>query len=147
DQFGVAPIGSGPFKVKEWKPNDSLSLVAFDEHPFRKPILRELTIKYVPEASARVAGLKTGGLDQTNSIPLHQVDGLQALGMTINNSSAGASYGFSIDPVLNDKPIDAPTVNLKVRQAINYAVDKESIAKNVFRGQTKPEAQLAQEPT
>ncbi len=146
-EFGQKPIGTGPFKVKEWKPNDSLTLVAFDENPLRKPILRELTFRQIVEPSAKIAGLQTGDLDYIQLIPIDQADRVKQAGFELLISKGGASYGFTVDPVYNDGPVDGPTASKLVRQALNYAVDKEAIAKNVYKGLTKPEAQLAQETT
>jgi peptide/nickel transport system substrate-binding protein len=145
--FANKPVGSGPFQLKEWVPGDHITLTAFSEHPFRKPILKEFTIKQIPAASARVAGLQTGALDYANAIPLDQVDLLKNAGFETVVATAGVSIGYFMDTVHNDQPIGSPTADRRIRLAINYAVDKDTIAKQIYHGYTKPEGQLAQSET
>jgi peptide/nickel transport system substrate-binding protein len=146
-EFGVKPIGSGPFKLKEWVPGDHITLEAFDEHPFRKPILREVTIRQIPDNSARLAGLRTGTLDIINGVPLDQSDQLKADGFDLAVLTAGSTLGYVMDTVMNDQPTTAPTIDKRVRQAINYAVDKDAIAKQIYKGLTVPSGQPLQAAT
>jgi peptide/nickel transport system substrate-binding protein len=146
-EFALKPVGSGPFRFKEFVPNDRLVLTGYAEHAFRKPKLRELTIRAVPEASARVNGLLTGEVHLAYFIPNDQYDRIRERGMAAQVTNFGTSIGFWMDTVRGDSPVDTPLVDKRVRQAINYAVDKESIAKQIFRGLTQPEAQLAQPVT
>lgn len=128
-EFAIRPIGSGPFKLKEWVPNDRLVLTGIPEHP-AKPTLRELTIRQVAEASARIAGLRTGELDMISQAPLDQVNTLRNQGFQTLVIDSGISNGFFMDPIIPG----APTQDKRVRQAINYAIDKEAIAKNIYHG-------------
>jgi peptide/nickel transport system substrate-binding protein len=142
-EFGIRPIGSGPFKLKEWVPNDRLVLTGIPEHPTR-PALRELTIRQVNEAATRVAGLRTGELDLISQAPLDQVDSLKSQGFETVVINAGISNGFFMDPIISN----APTRDKRVRQAINYAIDKEAIAKNIYRGYVRvDQGQVVQEET
>lgn len=147
EQFALNPIGTGPFKFKEFVPNDRLVLTGYADHAFRKPKLRELIIRAIPEASARVNGLLTGEVHLAYFIPIDQHDRLRDRGMAAQVSNFGTSIGFWMDTVSGDRPVESPLADKRVRQAINYAVDKESIAKQIFRGLTQPEAQLAQPVT
>ncbi|MCS6800473.1 MAG: ABC transporter substrate-binding protein [Chloroflexota bacterium] len=147
EQFALSPVGSGPFRFKEFVPNDRLVLTGYPDHPFRKPKLRELTIRAIPEASARVNGLLTGEVHLAYFIPIDQYDRIRERGMAAQVTNFGTSLGFWMDTVSGDRPVDSPLADKRVRQAINYAVDKESIAKQIFRGLTQPEAQLAQPVT
>lgn len=138
-EFANQPIGSGPFKLKEYIPENRVVVVA-TEHPFRKSqAITEVTIKSVPEPSTRVAGLKTGELDWADAIPIDQAEGLKSLGLQIISIDAGSSTGYWMDTVIRDQPKTGPIGNKLVRQALNYAIDKDPIVKNIYRGFTKVE--------
>ena len=146
-EFALKPVGSGPFKLKEWKQSDSIVMSAFNEHAFRKPILQEFTLKNVPEETARVAGLQTGDLDYSNLISAEQSNRLKTGDYALVNFNAGSSVGFFMDSVRDGQPFPGPTQNKLVRQAINYAIDKETINKQIFGGFATPEGQVAQPET
>ncbi|GIW07304.1 MAG: ABC transporter substrate-binding protein [Dehalococcoidia bacterium] len=131
--FGLKPVGSGPFMLKEFIPNDRITMVPNPNHP-KPAIASEMTIRMLPEASARVAGLRGGELDIVNGISLDQVEQLRSQGFQVVNNTQGSDIGAFIYPNIPD----APTQHKLVRQALNYAVDKELIAKQVYRGLTKP---------
>lgn len=133
-EFGLKPIGSGPFKVKEYVPQDRLVLVPFDKHPRTKPAITEAQITQIPEASARVAGLRTGELDVITQLTPDNTAAVEAANATVVPFDIGASGGCRMSGV-----DDTPVKDTRVRQAINFAVDKDQIAKSVFGGLTKPE--------
>ncbi|MFN8535771.1 MAG: ABC transporter substrate-binding protein [Dehalococcoidia bacterium] len=139
-EFSAKPIGSGPFRVKEYVPDDRVVVVATETHPFRKATgISEVTIRSISEPSARVAGLKTGDLDIIDGVPIDQVDTLKGAGFQLLPIDAGGSSAYWIDTVLGDQPRTGPTANKLVRQALNYAVDKDTIARNIYKGLTKVE--------
>jgi peptide/nickel transport system substrate-binding protein len=134
-EFGIKPIGSGPYRLKEWVPNDRLVLTSVPDHP-TKPTLTEITFKLIGEGSARIAGLKTGDLDMINAAPLDQVDGLKNGGFQTLIIDTGSSNGFFMDPIIEG----SPTKDKRVRQAINYAIDKDSVSKNIYKGYARVDA-------
>jgi peptide/nickel transport system substrate-binding protein len=140
DVFQNKPIGSGPYRVVEYREATELRLEAFPEHPWRKPTLTEVVIKNVPEASARLAGLHTGDVDLADQIPIDQGKAFEAQGFKVIAIQGGSSEGYQLDTVFGDQPIEGPTRDKRVRQAMNYAVDKEAIAKNIYQGYTRVEA-------
>jgi peptide/nickel transport system substrate-binding protein len=125
--------------MKEYRPSDTLVLSRVAEHPFRKGTLEEVTLRQIPEVSARVAGLKTGDLDFIDQAPVDQAKALEASGFKTIVLDRGSSQGYWMDTVINDGPQTAPTVNKLVRQALNYAIDKDAIVKNIYQGYTKVE--------
>ncbi len=133
EEFSLKPIGTGPFKLQQFIPNDRAVLVPFDGYP-TKTAVSELNIRFVTEASARVAGLKTGELDIIDNVPLDQVDLLKSNYQTIN-----FNQGLDIGAFIFTE-VPGPTQNKLIRQALNYAVDKETLAKTVYHGLTKPSA-------
>lgn len=141
--FALKGLGAGPYKELEYVSGDRLVLVPNEYYPV-KPFASKVTIRQIPEASARVAGIKSGDLDLVSDVPLDQLDGLKNAGNQIINFNQGSSHGAFIFTNLKGEP----TEDKRVRQAMNYAVDKEALAKAIFKGYTKPEAgQAVQETT
>jgi peptide/nickel transport system substrate-binding protein len=134
EEFTIKPVGSGPYKVKEFVTGDRLVLIPHTEHAWRKGRFSEVVIKNVPEASARVAGLRTGELHYISATPIDQVDALKAAGFQAVQLDAGSSGGYRMTAI-NYEPLR----DKRVRQAINYAIDKEAIVKSIYRGYTQVE--------
>jgi len=122
----VGSIGTGPFKFVEWKSGDYQKLARNTEYWNQAaggPYLDEITIKILPDPTTRVAGLQTGEIDYLiNNVPSDQyatVQGLSDVGLTFIPSY----YGEWITMNTQAAPFD----NVKVRQALNYAMDKRAV--------------------
>lgn len=129
DAFFKNPIGSGPFKFKEFVPDDKAVVTGWKEHPTRSPKLDLVTIRNVPEAAQRLNGLRTGSIDWASALPIDELDRLKKDGYQIHIRQAGVSGSYNIDTLS-----DTPFKDKRVRQAINYAVDKEQITKSIYAG-------------
>ena len=130
DAFGQKGVGTGPYKVSEWVHDDHLTLEAFEDYWGPKPQVKTLTFKPVKEASSAVAALATGAAD----IVLSLSDALS--GQIGKDAHVEKQDGLrKMFAVLNTKvkPLD----NVLVRQALNYAIDKESIVKNLLGGDSR----------
>jgi len=130
-------LGSGPFLVAEHV-QDQFWKLERNPHYWRKdrPVADEFVIKILPNDSARIAALRDGQVDiatfDNADTPqlLHGVPNVQVIKQNTT------SY-FRLDA--NAKGGDSPFNDKRVRQAMNYALDRESIAKIVFGGQAKVE--------
>jgi peptide/nickel transport system substrate-binding protein len=134
EKFFDAPVGSGPFILKSWSRGQKQELVRNPNYWEQgKPALDGATIEVVPEDNARVLKLKAGELDAIISVPYNQADSLKS----DKNITVGLAPVFRIDMVQlnNTKP---PFTDVRVRQALNYALDKEAIIKGILRGNAKP---------
>lgn len=134
--FFDAPVGSGPFVLKKWTRGASLELV---KNPYYwqagKPAVDEAVLEVVTEPSARVIKLEAGEVDVALDPPLNQLAALKAEpGIT-----TGSVTPYRADFVqLNTRY--APLGNEKVRQALNYAIDKTALIKGVLYGEGTPAA-------
>lgn len=135
--FFTNPIGSGPFKFKEFVPDNSLTLTAWTEHPYRKPKVAELTVRLIPEASARVTGLRTGDLDAAMTVPLDAANTLKNEGY-LSAPNNLPTYILILDSWGSDGTDAGPVGKREVRLALNYAIDRETIAKTIWQGIAKP---------
>jgi peptide/nickel transport system substrate-binding protein len=134
DAFFDHPVGSGPFMLKSWSRGQGQEL---DRNPTYwekgKPSVDSASVQVVPEDNSRVLKLKAGELDAIINVPFNQAESLKS----DPNIQVGVAPVFRIDLVqLNTtkKPFD----NQAVRQALNYALDKEAIIKGILRGNAKP---------
>ncbi len=128
-EFGDAPVGTGPYMLDEWKKGISVTLVANPDYWGDAPKISKITVQTVPDAATRVGMLETGAADLVADITPDMTARAEAIPGT--EVKWGASDTRSSLVLNSNTP---PTDNLLVRQAINYAVDKESLAASLFGG-------------
>ncbi|MEQ9639498.1 MAG: ABC transporter substrate-binding protein [Alphaproteobacteria bacterium] len=125
------PVGTGPFKFVKWTKGDSLVLEKNPDHRDAANVqLTKVTYKFINDASAQVAALVAGDLDY---IPFFRAP--EALGPFKDNPNlvitSGTTEGETILGINNKKP---PLDNLKVRQAIAHAIDRQEIIDGAMFG-------------
>jgi peptide/nickel transport system substrate-binding protein len=131
EQFEAKPIGTGPYRVVDWPRDGTVRLEAWDGFRSGKATPEKLVFRYVPEPSTRVFELTAGTAQIAETIPIEAVASIQAnprLQVTSLKGSLALSYVinlFKTTPPLRDK---------RVRQAMNYAVDREAIVKAILGG-------------
>jgi peptide/nickel transport system substrate-binding protein len=136
-------VGTGPFKLAEWKPDQYIRMVRFDEYSSRneKPngygggktaYLDEIRWQPVPEVATRVAQVETGELDAADDLNLDAYDRLKA---NPNVRPVVSKPYYWLVAVLNKK--EGLMTNQKLRQAWQAAIDIEPIMKNVAGGRAE----------
>ncbi|MFV1850478.1 MAG: ABC transporter substrate-binding protein [Thalassospira sp.] len=136
--YGRSPVGTGPFKFAEWESNAKVVVVRNDDYWEDAAKLEAVVFRPITDANTRVAELMAGGIDLMVEVP---PDSLTQLSGDANFSvyeQAGPHLWFLI---LNLK--EGPFKDKKVRQAINYAIDKKALVENVLQGT----AEVAAGPT
>ena len=127
------PVGTGPFRFKEWVKDDHVTVVRNDDYWGDKALLDQVIFRPFPEPSARVIALESGDAQLAEAIPPEQLARLQrntSLRIVPQNTIQQITIG-----VHNlKKPFDDP----RVRQALNYAIDREAIARTVYDGLADP---------
>jgi peptide/nickel transport system substrate-binding protein len=135
DTIETVPVGTGPFKFVEWVPGDRLVAEKFEDYwQEGLPYLDQVVIKPIPDEQSRMLNLLAGGIDALRGVPLADKALLeQADGISVTTSPPGFFfYAFIMN--INEPPFDNPLV----RQAMNYAVDREKIAQTAFHGAEIP---------
>ena len=127
-----APVGTGPFKLAGWTKGQQIVLEPNRDYWRGRPKVDRIIFKAVPEASARVAALQAGQADLILNVPPEVVDLLEK-GTNTKILSAASARGV---PIIFDSRTP-PFNDARVRQALNYAVDKESINRNLFGGRAQ----------
>lgn len=123
------PVGTGPFKFVEWVHGDHLTMVRNDEYWGGKPYLDKITVKTVKEDSARVMMLQSGDAHLIVRIPAEDIPRLEKdpnIKLDSTETLRVLYLGFNC--------AKKPFTDVRVRQAISYAIDKESIVKNIYQG-------------
>jgi peptide/nickel transport system substrate-binding protein len=140
-EFGRRPVGTGPFRFVEWVQNQHVKLARNPDYAWGPPFLpagpppvETLTFRQIPDAGARLAALESGQVDGIDTPPTHQLQRLRADGRFQVRTAAqpGMPWGWPI----NTKR--APTDDVRVRQALIHALDREGLVRNVHQGAYKP---------
>ncbi|MCS6802933.1 MAG: ABC transporter substrate-binding protein [Chloroflexota bacterium] len=144
DGFVAKPIGSGPYELVEFVREDRIVYrKRSSPHPFRNVQATELTFVAVPENSQKINGLRTGELDATTAVALttDQVQTAETAGLKLQ--VIRNAFIFVAIPQGTYELRNTPLKDKRVRQAMNYAIDREAITKTLYRGYAEPLGQLA----
>ena len=135
----AAPVGTGPFKFAEWQRGKFIRLVKNPDYWVKgQPHFDAMIVRFIPDAGARAVALETGELDVSGGDPvpladLKRIDALPSLEVTTEGYSMyGAMYYLEFnmrDPQFKD---------VRVRQAIAHAIDRDFVAKNTWFGYATP---------
>jgi peptide/nickel transport system substrate-binding protein len=137
--FAEHPVGSGPFMFDSWQRGTQMVLkrnpyywqMGEDGKPL--PYLDEIDFPVIPDDNTRILKLQAGEVDGAELIPYARVHELQAdpnLNMALFPSTKVEFLTMNVRPKLTDGS-DNPLANPKVRQALNYAIDKTALIKIV----------------
>ena len=124
--------GSGPFVLRSWKPNESVTLEAFAGSRYGAPAMERVILRHVPEPGAQRLLIEKGDADIARNLTSDQIAALEGNdGIVIQTDPKATLIYLQVsmrDPILS-KP--------KVREALRYAVDYQGMADSFLRGQFK----------
>jgi peptide/nickel transport system substrate-binding protein len=124
----LTPIGTGPFKFAEWKKGDYIRVVRNPDYFIAgKPYLDEIVFKVASDAGARMLAFEKGEIDYLSFylFPSSEVERVKKIPGLKTTTKGHEIFGDILDLFFNlDR---APLNNLKVRQAVAYAIDKKDI--------------------
>ncbi len=134
EQLSTQPVGTGPFILKSWQPNNEIVLERFADYWQPELVqLNQVTLRIIPEPATMVSNLLTGHVDLVPRLEpdyLHQVEGNAQL--KIVESPMALVQLLAIN---NARP---PFDDIRVRQALNYAIDREQIIEGAAWGKGQP---------
>jgi peptide/nickel transport system substrate-binding protein len=122
--FSQTPVGTGPYKFVTWDKGARIVIVANPDYWGAKPQIQKATFRFVSDSGARLAGLLAGEFDLTSNL---SPDDVKRVPKYVDIK--GIEHPFLIVNALT-----GVTADKRVRQALNYAVDKEAIAKQLYQG-------------
>jgi peptide/nickel transport system substrate-binding protein len=131
------PLGTGPYKVVEFAPADSVVLEARTDYWGPKPVVGKITIRAIGDRQTRLLAMQSGEIDGTFDLAISDVDQWKALGNTdiITAPSLGM---FSLTLDHSAPPFD----DIHVRKAIAYAIDREGLVQALLKGNGEPATAL-----
>ncbi|MEQ9056818.1 MAG: ABC transporter substrate-binding protein [Roseovarius confluentis] len=135
--FGRNPSGTGPFKFVEWRSNEAVVVERNPDYWDGAPELEAVVYRPITDANTRTAEMLAGGIDVMVEVPPVALSEFQGGGFNIVEQ-AGPQVWFLI---LNAK--EGPFADKRVRQAVNYAVNKSALVDEVLEGT----AEVAAGPT
>ncbi|HKG27143.1 MAG TPA: ABC transporter substrate-binding protein, partial [Thermomicrobiales bacterium] len=135
--FGVNPVGAGPFVFKEWAKQDHLTLVKNPDYTWASPVfahqgaayLDEVTFKFIPESATRTGTLESGETALIEAVAESDLEIVQGEGYQL---LVGQAPGLPTTLLINTAK--APTDDPAVRRALIQATDAQEIIDTVFFG-------------
>jgi peptide/nickel transport system substrate-binding protein len=128
---GATFVGTGPFQVSGWKPNTSISFTRNDTYWVpERPYADGVEVTVIPDPKALLAALKSGQVQFANGLSSLDVENLTKGGDFTKIRLEGAEKQLYVGSNVTAAPLD----DVRVRQAIAYAVDKERVVSDVVRG-------------
>ncbi len=134
-EFKSLPVTTGPYKLVDWKKGQYALLEANENYWGTPPNIKTIRVRVLPDANARVAALKAG-----------EVDALTELGSVLPEQAADLKKDpqfevqgqlAALTHYLTFNGSKAPFNDVRLRQAVNFALDRESVVKNILYGYGK----------
>lgn len=132
-----APVSTGPYKVREFLTDRSLTLDAHDDYWGGQPPIKSVRLVVVPEVATRINGLLSGQFDFICDVPPDQIPGIEknpkfeVLGSTIVN------HRLTVFDKHHPQLVDP-----RIRQAFTHAIDRQAIVDSLWSGRTRVPAGL-----
>jgi peptide/nickel transport system substrate-binding protein len=133
----VKPIGTGPFELKS-QSKEKVEFIAYDKHWREKPAIDQLNVVYISDPATMVLALESGEVDLIGAdgygIPQAEIKRLQEnkdFTVVRNADSSSLEWvGFNNN--------NGPLSDIKIRKAVNYAIDRKQITKFIYEGYATP---------
>jgi len=143
EDYGTNPIGSGPYKFVEWRPQEQIMFTANETYYGGAPAIKNVTVVFMSEDAA-LAAVQQGSVDVaytsatlgTTAVPGYRVESLPSAdnrGFTLPVLPNEGKMTETGAPIGNDV-----TCNLEIRQAIAYAIDRQLVADRILNGFGRP---------
>jgi peptide/nickel transport system substrate-binding protein len=150
---GTAATGTGPYRLISWVRGDRLMMQRNERYWGARPTWNTVTLRYVKNASSRLATLLAGDADLIDTVSVQDIDRLRAdKRYTVVSGLSSDIVGFVFDK--RDQPSPKITGNdgqplpsnpfhdVRVRAAVDLAIDRDAIRDRVMNGQSAPDNQL-----
>jgi peptide/nickel transport system substrate-binding protein len=130
EEFDASPIGTGPFTLENWDhPQQTITFVNYPDYWGGQAQLERVTFRSILEDSTRVAELLTGGIDLAVNVPSHMVPEVDQSGVAEIKHVTSLRTIFAF---LNTH--HPPFDDIRMRQAVNFGIDKAEIVEGVLDG-------------
>jgi peptide/nickel transport system substrate-binding protein len=138
EAYALTPAGTGPFVLKSWKEGGGQILAEANKTSWRKPRIDRILYTAIPDSTARVQSVLSGRIDITVAISPDQAQQFDGTDFKVVVSPTSQVWAIAyVTTQAKNKALQ----DVRVRQALNYAVNKEAITDVVMRGTMKPASQ------
>ncbi len=135
------PVGTGPYVVT-FKGEDA-SGVPFANSWTTRASVDSIKFIVLPEAAARSLALESEQIDVNVQLGPDEFGQIRAAGMKVFAAPSTRTMGLSLITTRRGEPVEGPLSDIRVRQALNYAVDKQKVIDAIFGGVGRPASQAA----
>ena len=126
----------GPYSVTEFTPGQQAVLTANPDYFVGEPKIKKIIIKVIPESSTRYAALKDGTIDVAQEMSPNEIISLR----DVPGVKTVETQGFWLTHLVLNQKMVPEFANKKVRQAVNYAIDRDKIIQSAYYGMAQPMA-------
>lgn len=134
--FGVRPVGTGPFTVAEWQRDSLIRLQRFDGYWVKdEPKMREVLIRFVPESAVKIAGLLSGDFDAIDAVAFLDLPRVRA-----NPNVRAIRQVTSLINVVGVNNSRGPLRDVRVRRALWHAIDRKQVLRTAYGEESLPSA-------
>ncbi len=138
-EFMQKPVGTGPFRLKEWRKGSHITLERFPDYWKQgRPYLDQVVLKVIPDGAARSIALENGEVDVAPMSAVPQADIQRLAGLKHLELSDKGAEGLGPMLWLEVNMREKPLSDKRVRQAISMALDRKKIVDIIWFGQGKP---------
>lgn len=131
------PVGTGPFQVVDYQPNQSVAVERFDDYWGDAPGASRLEFRFLPDPQTRMQALQAGEVDFVLDAPPESVSSVeQDDGLRVVSSDPGREHLIYINKT-GEPPYDLGE-DANIRQAVSLAIDREAYVETVFEGNAEP---------
>ncbi len=130
DGFRQHPVGTGAYVFQEWRRDERLVVEANPDYFLGTPAIERAVFRPIPETATRMAELQSGAVDLIVNVPPHQVRVLENAPDLAAATAPSARILFIVLTTIEEGPLQ----DVRVRQALNYAVDQQAIVDAILEG-------------
>jgi len=135
--FALNPVGTGPYRVVEWKP-ESVDYEGW-EGSWRAPHIKRLRGVIIPDMTGRRSAIISGQVDIAVGLSIEDIDLVEQSGNRVDVAPRPTAMTLKLFQTSRESPFN----DKRVRQAANYALDKNAMVTHIMRGHSRPVSQCA----
>ena len=128
EAFGLKPVGTGPYRVVEFIPNQRIVYERFDDFWGEKAPFKKVTVRRIPELSSRITALKNGEVDIVTNVPPDQIK--------VIADDAKLRVESMVTPLFHVVIFNTqhPKMTRELRQALSHSVDRKTMNEALWLG-------------
>lgn len=132
----IEAMPSGPYNLVSWNPTSKVVLKRNPNYYGTKPAFENVTYLVLPDDAMKLAALQSGEVDAAFGVDPVDMPELQSN----SQFNVGSTEGTTVAELRFNTQQGQPTADVRVREAINYAINREAITESIYRGLVKPAA-------